>query len=160
MNRSIPVYGLEEHLEEIKERFEYIFKSNPYPGAPKLNLHPIHPYVPFQIDKVEVLPILLKHGLIDVLGFRIMNKAYLTDTNYISDRSISMLDDLDVLALDALHHQKHHSHFHLVKSIEVAQNINADKTFFIHISHNMGLHQEVDASCPTNIHLAYDGLTV
>ncbi len=160
MNRSIPVYGLKEHLEEIKIRFDYIFKSDPYPGAPRLNLHPIEPYVPFEIDGVKVLPLMVKHGKLDILAFRIGKKAYLTDTNHIPERALADLKDLDVLVLDALHHKKHHSHFNLAEAIEMAQIINADRTFLIHISHRMGMHEEIDKICPDNIHLAYDGLTV
>jgi len=160
MNRSIPVYGLEEHLEEIRLRFNYFFKSDPYPGAPRLNLHPIKPYVPLEIEGIEVLPLLLKHGALDVLGFRIGSKAYLTDTNYIPKRTIAALQDLEVLILDALHHKKHHSHFNLNESIEVAQRIDAERTFLIHISHKMGLHSTTDDVCPPNIHLGYDGLTL
>jgi len=160
MKRSIPVYGLKPHLDEIRERFSYVFKSNPYPGAPKINLYPIEPYTPFHIDGVEVLPILLKHGAIDVLGFRIEEKAYLTDTNHISDLSLSKLQNLEVLILDALHQKKHHSHYNLQQATDVAQRINADRTFLIHLSHMMGLHDHIDSVCPPNIHLAYDGLTV
>ena len=160
MNRSIPVYGLKEHLEEVKSRFEYIFKSDPYPGAPKLNLHPIEPYHSFEVEGMEILPLLVNHGNLDVLGFRIGNKAYLTDTNHIPDRTVSALKDLDILVLDSLHRKKHHSHFNLNESIVMAQKINADRTFLIHLSHKMGLHSEVDGGCPVNIHLGYDGLTI
>lgn len=160
MKRSIPIYGLEEHLDEIRERFSYVFQSNPYPGAPRLSLCPIRPYVPFTIDGVEIMPILLRHGQLDVLGFRIENKAYLTDTNYIPDESLSKLSDLEVLVLDALHHRDHHSHFNLSQAIEAALKINADRTFLIHLSHHMGLHEEIDSQCPANIHLSYDGLTI
>jgi len=160
MNRSIPVYGLEEHLAEIKVRFEYIFKSDPYPGAPRLNLHPILPYVPFEVDGVDVLPVRLKHGAIDVLGYRIGAKAYLTDTNHVPDQSVAHLGDLEVLVLDALHHEKHHSHFNLTESLDMARRIAANRTFLIHLSHHMGLHEDIDHGCPANIHLAFDGLTV
>jgi phosphoribosyl 1,2-cyclic phosphate phosphodiesterase len=84
----------------------------------------------------------------------------LTDTNHIPARTIAGLDDLDVLVLDALHQKKHHSHFNLSESIEVAQRIAAERTFLIHISHRMGLHKAVDEGCPVNIHLGYDGLTI
>ena len=158
--RSIPVYGMKEHLDEIRERFNYVFKSDPYPGAPRIDLHEIEPYVQFKVGGIEILPILLRHGNMDVLGYRIQDKAYLTDTNYISEESLSKLEDLEILILDALHHKEHHSNYNLKQAISVAQTIDADRTFLIHISHKMGLHEDIDVSCPSNIHLSYDGLIV
>ena len=158
LKRSIPLYGLEEHLDEIRKRFDYVFNVNPYPGAPRLNCHPIQPYVPFEIKGESIIPLPVKHGALDVLGFRIKNKAYITDTNNIPERTMAHLQDLEVLVLDALHHRKHHSHFNFEEAIEVAQQINADRTYFIHLSHHMGLHQKIDGLCPPNIHLGYDGL--
>ena len=42
----------------------------------------------------------------------------------------------------------------------LAQRIQAKKTYFIHMSHDMGLHAEVEKSLPENIHLAFDGLDI
>ncbi|MBT8221084.1 MAG: MBL fold metallo-hydrolase [Bacteroidia bacterium] len=158
MKRSIPLYGLEQHLEEIRSRFTYVFEDNPYPGAPKIDLIPISPYKPLAIQGIQILPILVWHGDLEVLGFRIGNYAYITDTNRIPERSIAELRDLDILILDSLHHKKHHSHFNFEQSITVAQRIGARRTFLIHISHHMGLHQSIDRRCPENIHLGFDGM--
>ena len=39
-----------------------------------------------------------------------------------------------------------------------AQRIGADRTYFVHISHKLGLHREVENELPPNIRLGYDGL--
>jgi len=70
------------------------------------------------------------------------------------------LKDLEVLVLDALHHEKHHSHFSFEEAISIAQDVDAARTFLIHISHLMGRYQEIEGKCPENIHLSYDGLTL
>lgn len=158
MNRHMPIYGLKEHIDDIRNRFEYIFEKSPYPGAPRIDLIEIEPYVPFEIHGIDILPMLLRHGALDVLGYRIQDKAYLTDTNHIPERSLSLLKDLQILVLDALHHREHHSHFNLEQAIAVAETINADRTFLIHVSHHMGLHREIEDLLPANIHLGYDGL--
>jgi phosphoribosyl 1,2-cyclic phosphate phosphodiesterase len=42
----------------------------------------------------------------------------------------------------------------------LAQEIGAEQTYFTHISHQLGLHEEVQSQLPENIYLAYDGLTI
>jgi phosphoribosyl 1,2-cyclic phosphate phosphodiesterase len=41
----------------------------------------------------------------------------------------------------------------------LAQQIGAKQTYFTHMSHQIGLHDEVCAELPNGIDLAYDGLT-
>jgi phosphoribosyl 1,2-cyclic phosphate phosphodiesterase len=90
------------------------------------------------------------------LGFRFGNLAYLTDVNDIPENVFEDLKNLDVLILDALRIDKHPSHFSLEESIEIAKKINAKKTVFIHISHHMGLHNEVSKILPETISIGYD----
>lgn len=158
MNRAMPIYGLKEHLDDLKTRYAYIFESSPYPGAPQLNLVEIVPDVPFQVQDISITPILLRHGSLNVLGYRIGDKAYLTDTNHIPDASRRHLKNLDVLVLDALHHRTHHSHFNLEQAIHESQKIKAQKTYFIHLSHRMGLHEAINRTLPEALRLGYDGL--
>ena len=54
--------------------------------------------------------------------------------------------------------EAHISHFTLEEAIAEAQKIGAKKTYFTHISHRLGEHQEVEKILPEGIHLAYDGL--
>ncbi len=63
----------------------------------------IHPFEKFSVLGTEILPLRLQHGpRFEVLGFRIGNVAYCTDTNQIPAESLSLLENLDVLVLDAL----------------------------------------------------------
>jgi len=60
--------------------------------------------------------------------------------------------------MSALRIGNHISHLSLAEAIEIAGKIGARKTYFTHMSHDMGLHKEVNNFLPTNIQLAYDGL--
>ena len=86
--------------------------------------------------------------------------AYLTDVNEIPDETERQLVGLNYLILDALHKKLHHSHFNLDQAIAWAKRIDAKHTFFIHMSHYMGKHEEVERELPENIHLSYDGLRI
>lgn len=154
----MPLYAEERVLKRIKSSFAYAFLENPYPGAPSFDLHQILPG-PLHLCGMEITAIRAMHGKLPVLGFRIKNVAYLTDVNNLESGALDQLQELDFLVLDALHHDKHHSHFTLQEAVEVAQQIGAKKTFFTHISHSMGRHAEINANLPKNMALAFDGLT-
>ena len=66
----------------------------------------------------------------------------------------------EVLALNALRKEKHISHFTLDEAIKVSQEIDAAKTYFTHLSHQMGLHEEINNELPDRVELAYDGLVI
>ena len=157
-NKPMPIYAEDAVLKNIKKRFDYAFKKNPYPGTPQFQLHTIKPGK-LHINGVELEALRVLHGNLPILGFRIGKFAYLTDVNRIEQESAEKLAGLDVLVLDALHHRPHHSHFNLEEAVEEAKRLNAKKTFFTHISHQMGLHAVIDKQLPENVFLGYDGLS-
>jgi phosphoribosyl 1,2-cyclic phosphate phosphodiesterase len=65
-----------------------------------------------------------------------------------------------VLVLNALRKESHISHFTLDEAIALGQKIGAKQTYFTHLSHQMGLHQEVNSELPDGFSIAYDGLEI
>lgn len=157
MKKKIDLYASEETLQSIYQQFNYVFTEKKYPGIPEVNLHIIE-NKPFQIEGIEFIPILVKHLHLPVLGFRIGNFTYITDANFITKEEKKKICGSDILVLNALRRKKHLSHFNLQEAINLAQELNCKKTYFTHISHQMGLHEEVEDELPENIHLAFDGL--
>ena len=104
-------------------------------------------------------PIPLLHGDMPILGFRIGKLAYCTDVSEIPESSFGLLEDLDVLVLDALQPQKHTTHFSLEEAIEAARRIAARQTLFTHIAHRMA-HEPTNRSLPESMKLAFDGQRV
>ena len=100
------------------------------------------------------------HYKLPVLGFRINNFAYITDAKTISDEEKEKIKDLDVLIINALRKEEHISHFNLEQAIEMINELSPKKAYLTHISHHMGLHEEIESSLPENIKLAYDGLQI
>jgi phosphoribosyl 1,2-cyclic phosphate phosphodiesterase len=158
--QHLDLYGHSRVLAQLKREFAYAFEEQKYPGVPLINVHEIEGHHSFKIKDEIFTPIEVLHHHLPVLGFRIQDFTYITDVNSISDQELEKVYGSKVLVLGALQRQKHISHFTLDEAIEVAQKVNADMTYFTHISHKMGLHSEVEKELPQNIRLAFDGLKV
>lgn len=154
---------LEPKVEEVIRRaYAYAFDTRPvtHTGAiPQFELRSISTQ-PFSVLGAEVIPIRLNHGpRFDVLGFRIGNIAYCTDTNGIPEESWSRLQGLDLLILDALRFKPHATHFSLDEAVEIAQRIGARRTLLTHVSHELE-YVETNRRLPPGIDLAHDGLRI
>ena len=156
--KELEIYARTNVLNQLKREFEYAFSENRYPGVPILATNEIN-NEPFDVAGVTFTPIQLIHYKLPVLGFRVKDFTYLTDCNFIADEEIEKAKGSKILVLDALQQSPHLSHFTLEQAIEVAQKVGAEKTYFTHISHKMGLHNEVEKKLPKGMYLAYDGLT-
>jgi len=151
------LYAEKRVLAVIQRNMPYCFVDLKYPGVPRIHLHEISE-TEFFIDDIRVIPIRIMHAKLPILGFRVGQLAYLTDMKTISEQSIDKLQGLDVLVMNALRINTHVSHLSLNEAIEIAQKIGARKTYFTHMSHDIGLNAEVNRLLPENIQLAYDGL--
>lgn len=158
-SRPMPIYAREQTLEAIKGMYHYVFAEHRYPGVLEVDAHVIENKA-FEVGGLEILPIDVLHYKLPVFGFRIGDFSYITDASYISDEELEKVKGSRVLALDALQHREHISHFTLQEAVEVAQKVGAERTYFIHVSHYMGLHQQVGESLPDRMSLAHDGLTL
>ena len=158
MKKPVPCYGTQATLDRIRSMFAYAFTTEAHSphSKPELELHTIAGDR-FSIGDASILPIELMHGPLPVLGFRFGGFAYCTDCNHIPDESLNRLRSLDVLVLDALRRSPHPTHFNLEQAVEMATRIGAKRTFFTHITHEMG-HQETNATLPSGMALAHDGL--
>ena len=156
-DKVIPIYGTEATFVQVKREFYYAFEKIKYPGTPLIDLMTIDENT-FEVSGISVTPLPVSHMHMPVLGFRIGNFSYITDANSISEIAYQRLKGTKVLVLNALQKEKHISHFNLEEAIAEAQKIGAEKTFFTHLSHKMGLHRDVEKILPPNVFLAYDGL--
>ncbi|PSQ97078.1 MAG: MBL fold metallo-hydrolase [Bacteroidetes bacterium SW_9_63_38] len=164
-NKTVmPCYAHPDTAAVLRRGYDYIFGSDPYPGAANVALEEVDG--PFTVtsrhDDPETLPvdpILLHHGTTPAYGYRIGGFAYLTDVSTIPPASFDGLDGIDVLVLDALRPEPHPSHFSFDEAVANARRIGARRTYFVHMTHNVR-HAEANAHLPDDVQLAYDGLTV
>jgi len=146
-------------IQQVKNEFPYVFDGTDYPGIPQMNMHLIDDN-PFVLDDIEIIPIPVLHYKLPVYGFRIDNFAYITDASYIPESSMQLLQNLEVLIINALRYEKHYSHFNVAEALEIVEKLKPKRAYFTHISHNLGLHEEVEASLPHHVFLAYDTLKI
>lgn len=157
---DIPIYGHERVIKSLRKRFDYIFTSeNKYPGAPSVGENIIS-NTPFKVKGVTVTPVDVMHNRVQVFGFRIGEFAYITDAKTIENAEVEKLKGVDVLVINALRKEPHHSHFNLDEAINFIKRINPKKAYLTHISHLLGFHEEVQEELPENIFLAYDNLQI
>lgn len=158
-HKPIDIYA-EKHVHEgIKREFAYAFGENRYPGVPDIILHTIDERQ-FKIKNIEVIPIRGRHLKLPVLGFRIGGMCYITDMNEIEDSELDKLQGADVLILNALRIEKHISHFSLSDALKIIEKVAPRRAYLTHMSHQMGLHREMQKRMRENIFLGYDGLVI
>ena len=162
IQRPVPLYCEAAVEQRIRLAFDYAFTDKPptHAGAvPQLTLHRISED-PFHVLGAQIRPLRLLHGpRFTVLGFRIGNVAYCTDTSFIPDESLARLEGLDVLVLDALRHREHVTHLNLEQAIAISQRLRPKRTIFVHMSHDLA-HAVTNASLPAGMELGWDGLRV
>ena len=161
LGTPVPLFCEQNVEARIRKSYDYAFsdRQETHPGAtPRLEFENINEVEAFKVLGVEFQPLRLSHGPhFDVLGFRIGNFAYCTDTNFIPQRSLDLLAGVETFVVDALRWKTHPTHFCVQEACDIAQRIQAQKTILTHICHDLE-HEETNASLPHGVELAYDGL--
>jgi phosphoribosyl 1,2-cyclic phosphate phosphodiesterase len=159
LNKKIDIYGTPRVMEAIRIEFPYIFSESRYFGAPQLTMHPIDEN-PFTIMGVEFIPIMVMHEKLPVTGFRVGDFTYITDASYISEDQLKKIKGSRVIVLNALRNSKHVSHFSVGEAVDILKKLRPEAAFLTHLSHFVGLHEDVNKKLPDFIQLAYDGLEI
>ena len=157
--KKMDVYASARVQEALRREFAYIFSDFKYPGIPEINLHLLENKSTV-IEGFDFLPIEVMHYKLPVFGFRINDFTYITDANYISDTEKEKIKGSKVLVLNALRREPHISHYTLEEAIQLTWELKPEKVYFTHISHQLGLHADVQKELPAGIELAYDGLKI
>lgn len=157
---EIPIYAESYTADRLRTRIPYCFMEHSYPGVPTIPLREITANQPFLINNTPILPLRVIHGKLPILGYRMGSVAYITDMLTMPDESYEQLKGLDVLLINALRIQPHTTHQNLEQALVAAQRIGAKETYFIHISHQMGLHAQAEKVLPSHVYFAYDGLEI
>src|SRR5229473_617988 len=158
--RAIPVYGTEETFQILRRAFSYVFNEAPtLSTVPSVALHVING--PFELLGVPIIPVPLRHGDLEVLGFRFGRAAYLTDFSSLPSSSAALLEDLDDLILDALRDVPHPMHQTVEQALALVDKLRPRRAWFTHIAHDLS-HADTNERLRKlgrhHVQLAYDGL--
>jgi phosphoribosyl 1,2-cyclic phosphate phosphodiesterase len=157
---ALPVYSTKETFDVIRRAFAYVFDERPtLSTVPSVTLNVVRG--PFELMGVQFIPIPLKHGDLEVLGFRFGRAAYLTDFSELPASSARLLEGLDDLILDALRDIPHPMHQTVEQALALVARLKPKRAWFTHIAHDLP-HNETNERLRKlgvkNVELAYDGL--
>jgi phosphoribosyl 1,2-cyclic phosphate phosphodiesterase len=155
---KLPLYADDGSAKVIERMFDYTFDIRAYyPTRARVEMHRLGDSVEIAGAVFRRVP--LTHGKIEVAGFRFGNAAYLTDLSDIPERSLALLQNLDVVIIDALRKTPHPSHANLEQAIGFVNRMQARRAYFTHMSHDVH-HADTNRELPPNMQLAYDGLRI
>ncbi len=154
---KMEIFCNREARTAIERDYHYIFAYHEFPGLPEANLHEVSGDEPFEAAGVEVIPVKAMHKDLPILGYRIGKLGYITDANHIEPRELDKLRGVDVLVVNALRKTKHFSHFCLEEALEVIKEVEPNRAYITHVSHEMGLYAEVNGELPEGVQIACDG---
>ena len=154
--KEIKAFGNRELVNQLRKDYSYIFSDLKYPGLPDIELNTVEKN--FYIENVKVIPIKVKHYKLNILGYRIKDLTYITDAKTINKHELKKINGSKILVINCLQIKEHLSHLNLKEMLNLVSKIEVGKVYLTHISHNLGLHDEVNKKLPKNIELAHDNL--
>ncbi len=157
LNKSMDVYASEQVISSIYREFPYFLTEKRFFGAPQLNFHPLDGSL-FDVNGLQFTPIRVMHNKLEIYAYRLADFTYITDASAISMEEIDKIRGSKVIVINALRNSKHVSHFCLQEAVELLAELNPDKAFITHMSHFIGLHEELSEKLPSYVEPAYDGL--
>jgi phosphoribosyl 1,2-cyclic phosphate phosphodiesterase len=155
--KAVDIYCDSVTEEGIKEQYSYVFRDTDYPYLPRINFIRIK-NEGFKIGEVEILPVEVMHATMPVKGYRFGHFTYITDAKTISDEERHKIKGTKILVINALRPEPHYSHFNIDDAMQLADEIKPETTYLIHMSHQFGLHAEMEKKLPKGIIAAWDGL--
>ncbi|MEM7622850.1 MAG: MBL fold metallo-hydrolase [Planctomycetota bacterium] len=172
MQKPIDVFADAHTMARLRDVYQHIFEpSRNRQRSFVASLIPtvVRPFEAFDLFGLRVTPLLLFHGRLPILGYRIdagsravscgsvLPLAYCTDVSAMPPETWPYLGGLEVLVLDALRYRKHPTHFNIADATRTAERAGAQRSFFIHMNGEV-VHAEAEAELPDGVRLAFDGL--
>lgn len=154
----IPVYTNKRTEKSIRNRFSYMFPPDKTPGSVDLDFKPFD--APVLEGDCRITPLPVRHGSMEVMGFRINDISYITDVNHIPDETAEAIRGSRVLVMSGLRWSPPHpTHFTIPEAIAVSDKLGVQQTYLIHMSPYVD-HGEVSRKLPDRVKLAFDQLEV
>ena len=158
----IPGYADAATSQRLTQIFDYIFvQGRDHPGFPRVTPHIIEPLQKLKFGEIEVTPLQIFHGERPILSYQFerdgRRAVYATDCSRIPDESLERMKNCDVFIVDSLRHAEHPNHFSLSQALQVIEQINPERAFLTHLTHDLG-HAATEAELPPRVRIATDNL--
>ena len=158
---DINIYANDGTVTGLKKMMPYCFTEKLYPGVPLLKLNTISSHQRITIGDIDIVPIQVMHDWLPIFGYRFGKLAYITDMKTIDTGEIKYLKGVEILVINALRFEnEHHSHQLVADAIKFARRIDAKHTYFIHLTHQIGFHDQDNKRLPKGFEFAYDGMVL
>lgn len=156
--RTLPVYCSGQVAKVIHRRFDYIWNAVQVGGGlPDIELREVTG--PFSVLGMEVIPVPIKHGKIDILGYRFGDTAYLTDVSDVPESSLPLLTDLGNLIVTCVRKKRHPTHLNVAGVKRLHNLLKPRRTLLTHLSHHL-FHRELIGLFPADVIPVYDGMRI
>ena len=157
--KRLPVFGNIETIRDMEQRFSYIVKSNHVGGGkPEIDFNILDDILELKNDHF-IVPIPVKHGNLDIYGYRIDKFAYITDCSFIPESSFALLEGIEVLTLGALRYKPHITHFTIDQAVEAVKRTGCRIAYLTHFCHDID-HVKLKKELPENIRPAFDRMRI
>lgn len=143
----------------IRDQFPYAFRDMDYEYAPKVKFHRVG-QESFTACGLQILPVEVMHYKLPVRGYRIGGLCYITDAKTIAPEEKEKMKGCDTLVVNALRTADHIAHFTLAEALQLIEELKPRVAYLIHMSHQFGLHAEMEKTMPNNVKIAFDNLVL
>lgn len=160
----LPIYADEETSKRLHAGFGYCFQTPPGSSYPPI-------VIDYRIDDERSFsvtgqggpltfePLLLDHGDIHSLGFRIGNLAYCPDVSGFPEATLEKMAKLDILIINTLQYREHASHLSLNQSLSIIERLQPNHAYLTHMHIPLD-YRTVDAETPAHVTPCHDGLVL
>lgn len=163
LKSDVPLYCEADVETHIRQTFAYAFTdpaghAHPF-ATPRFRFERVVPGEAFSLLGLSILPLRLSHGTLPILGFRIGNVAFCTDTSSIPPATRPFLQGLDALVIDALRYKPHPTHLSVDGALQVIRTLKPKQAWLTHMGHELD-YDQLCSELPPDVRPAHDGLTI
>ena len=161
--RLMDIYCDRPTLKRLEDAFGYCFRTpqgSSYPPilTPRLIDHDRPVTIEGEGGPLTFEPLPQVHGDIVSLGFRIGAMAYCPDVSDFPEPTVSRLEGLEILVIDALQYRRHPSHLSFDEALQWIERLQPRKAYLTHMHIPLD-YATVTAETPDHVEPAYDGLS-
>lgn len=154
----LPILLSHATAQDILTRYYYLFDKSVSPRF-RFQILPAEPTGEVSFESLPIQYVTYTQSGMAVNGYRMGNLVYLSDIRHFSPSIFEDLKGVKILIISALRFTPSAMHLTIDEAVDFATQLNAEKVWLTHISHDLEHHQ-TNVYLPPHIRMAYDGLEI